>query len=101
MVRGYEVVIDFLNPQLGGGFVAYAPALKGCVAEGQTREAALEHVTDAIDCWLAYARILGRRIPVPAKASDSPAVLGPLNPAHRPGTLRNPTDCSPEVTETG
>jgi predicted RNase H-like HicB family nuclease len=80
MVRGYDVVIDLLSPRLGGGYVAYAPALKGCVAQGHTRDAAREHLADAIDCWLAYARIVGRRIPLPA-AADTPGSPSPRDPS--------------------
>ena len=78
MVRGYEVVVELLSRRLGGGFVAYAPALTGCVADGATSDEALENVADAIDCWIAYARQSGRRIPEPAangatEAQPSPA----------------------------
>jgi predicted RNase H-like HicB family nuclease len=64
MVRGYEVVVQLLNRKLGGGFVAYAPALTGCVAEGSTSDEAIVNLADAIDCWLEYARLSGRRVPV-------------------------------------
>ena len=63
MVRGYEVVVQLLNRKLGGGFVAYAPALTGCVAEGSTSDEAIVNLADAIDCWLEYARLSGRRVP--------------------------------------
>lgn len=65
MVRGYEVFVEPLNRKLGGGFIAYAPALTGCVADGATSEEALENLADAIDCWIDYARQSGRRIPEP------------------------------------
>ena len=66
MLRGYEVVVELLNRRLGGGFVAYAPALTGCLADGTTSEEALENLADAIDCWIEFARLSGRRIPEPA-----------------------------------
>jgi predicted RNase H-like HicB family nuclease len=66
MVRGYEVFVELLTRKLGGGFVAYAPALTGCVADGATSEEAIENLADAIDCWIDYARQSGRRIPEPA-----------------------------------
>ncbi|HJR82416.1 MAG TPA: type II toxin-antitoxin system HicB family antitoxin [Sphingomicrobium sp.] len=79
MVRGYEVVVELLSRRLGGGFVAYAPALTGCAADGATSDEALENVADAIDCWIAYAKQSGRRIPEPAvnettEEQASPAV---------------------------
>ena len=67
MVRGYEVVVQLLDRELGGGFVAYAPALTGCVADGTTAEEAEENLAGAIDCWLEYARVSGRRIPKPSE----------------------------------
>jgi predicted RNase H-like HicB family nuclease len=66
MVRGYQVVVQLLNRRLGGGFVAYAPALVGCVADGATSEEALANLDDAVHCWLEYARLSGRRVPEPA-----------------------------------
>ena len=65
MVHGYEVVVQLLNRELGGGFVAYAPALHGCVADGTTREEALHNLEGAVGCWLDYARQSGRRVPQP------------------------------------
>ena len=78
MVRGYEVFVELLSRRLGGGFVAYAPGLTGCVADGSTSEEALENLADAIDCWIDYAKQSGRRIPEPtaggaAEAQASPA----------------------------
>ena len=55
-VLGYDVNIERLAPHLGGGFVAYVPALKGCVADGETEEAALGNIADAILCWIDAAR---------------------------------------------
>jgi antitoxin HicB len=63
MVRGYEVVVQLLSLRLGGGFIAFAPALPGCVADGETSEEALANIDDAICCWIEYARLSGRRIP--------------------------------------
>lgn len=54
-VRGYDVEVQKLAPDLGGGFVPCVPALKGCVADGETREEALSDVEDALACWLEIA----------------------------------------------
>ena len=70
MVRGYEVVVQLLTRRLGGGFIAYAPALTGCVADGATSEEALENLNDAIHCWLEYARLSGRRVPEPLRSAQ-------------------------------
>lgn len=60
MIRGYEVDVCPLSEKLGGGFAAYAPALRGCISDGGTEEEALRNLEDAIDCWLAVARAKGR-----------------------------------------
>ena len=31
------------------GYVAYAPAMKGCVSQGETREEALGNIKDAVE----------------------------------------------------
>jgi antitoxin HicB len=65
--RGYDIRIERLRAGLGGGFVAYAPALKGCLADGESEAEALKNIGDAIDSWLEAARVKGRRIPRPAQ----------------------------------
>ena len=69
--RGYEVDVERLSADLGGGFVAFAPALKGCIADGETRDQALRDLEDAVCCWLEAARSKGRRIPLPSQTSIS------------------------------
>jgi len=64
-IRGYNVKVERLSDRLGGGVVAYAPALKGCLADGRTGDEALENLQDAIHCWLETARSVGRPIPPP------------------------------------
>ena len=73
-VRGYRVEVEPLAGHLGGGYVAYAPVLKGCVSDGETREEALRNVGDAIDCWLAAARDLGLPIPEPVLENNPPVM---------------------------
>lgn len=65
IVRGYKADIQPLVHELGGGFVAFAPALVGCVAEGRTQPDAVQNLDDAIDCWLQIAALQKRRIPAP------------------------------------
>ena len=45
----YEVVLE---PSEEGGYTVYAPALRGCVSEGDSEEEALENIKDAIGLWL-------------------------------------------------
>lgn len=34
------------------GYVAYAPALKGCVSQGETREEALKNIREAMEVYI-------------------------------------------------
>lgn len=65
-VRDYRVFVERLAPDLGGGFVAYAPALTGCVSDGETPDEALRNIYDAIACWIDAARANGEIIPAPS-----------------------------------
>lgn len=73
MIAGYEVEVQELNWSLGSGYVAFAPALKGCIADGGTREEALENLADAIECWLQAAKAKGRV--VATADADEPRVV--------------------------
>jgi predicted RNase H-like HicB family nuclease len=66
-VRNYRVYVEPLRAHLGGGFVAYAPELKGCISDGETPEEALRNIYDAIACWIDAAHEAGQPIP-PAEA---------------------------------
>jgi predicted RNase H-like HicB family nuclease len=44
----YDVVLE---PSEDGGYTVYVPSLKGCVSEGETEDAALENIKDAILLW--------------------------------------------------
>lgn len=74
MIRGYAVEVCRLRDELGGGFAAYAPELRGCISDGATEEEALRNLEDAIDCWLAAARVKGRKISQ-AKAAHPVATI--------------------------
>ena len=45
----YQVVLE---AQEGGGFTVYAPALPGCVSQGETAEEALANIREAIGLYL-------------------------------------------------
>lgn len=62
-VRAYRVFVEPLAPHLGGGFVSYAPDLKGCVSDGETPEEALSSIYDAIACWIDTAIENGQAVP--------------------------------------
>ena len=63
----YPVLIEPLAREEGGGFVATAPDLPGCMSDGETPEDALAHVQDAITAWIEEARALGRPVPKPSQ----------------------------------
>jgi antitoxin HicB len=62
----YPVLIEPLRLEDGGGFLATVPDLPGCMSDGETAEAALLSVQEAIAEWLEEARALGRAIPRPS-----------------------------------
>ena len=59
----YEIIIYWSRED--GVFVAEVPELPGCVAHGDTQEAALRNVNQAMDLWLDTAREFGDPIPEP------------------------------------
>lgn len=48
----YPVVIAPLLPEDGGGYLSYAPDLRGCMSDGETPEEALANLKDAMLEWL-------------------------------------------------
>lgn len=66
----YPVVIIPASKEDGGGFIAYAPDLEGCLADGATREEALADLQGAIAEWLHEAKRLRRPIPQPNQATE-------------------------------
>jgi antitoxin HicB len=65
--NAYPIVIEALPEDEGGGYVALVPDLPGCMADGETREAAAHAVADAIAAWIEEATDLGRPIPAPSR----------------------------------
>ena len=59
----YEIITYWSNED--HAFVAEAPELPGCAADGNTQEVALENVNRAVDLWLETAREFGDPIPEP------------------------------------
>jgi len=47
------------------GYVAYAPALKGCVSQGKTREEALKNIKEAMEVYVEA--LLDDGLPVPTE----------------------------------
>ena len=61
MMHKYEVIIYYSNED--GAFVAEVPELAGCAAHGDSHEAALGRVNEAVGLWLETAEQLGTPIP--------------------------------------
>jgi len=59
----YEVIIYWSNEDQV--FVAEVPELPGCMAHGNTQEAALAHASQAIQLWIDTAQEFGDSIPKP------------------------------------
>ena len=59
----YEIIIYWSTED--GAYVAEAPELPGCAAHGDTQEAALNHINEAVALWLATAREFGDPVPEP------------------------------------
>ena len=63
----YPIVIELLPPEDGGGFLALAPDLPGCMSDGETPQEAVANVQDAILAWIEAARDLGHPVPAPSR----------------------------------
>jgi len=62
-VHKYEIIIYWSNEDRA--FVAEVPELPGCMAHGNTPEAALASAHDAVQLWIDTAREFGDPIPEP------------------------------------
>jgi len=58
----YTVIIEKGSES---GYVAYAPALKGCVSQGATREQALFNVREAMEAYVSA--LIEDGLPVPTE----------------------------------
>jgi antitoxin HicB len=65
-VYDYPIQVQPLPDEEGGGFIAFAIDLPGCMSDGDTQEEAIANLRDAIEAWTEEARALGREIPQPS-----------------------------------
>ena len=63
----YPLIVEPLSEEDGGGFVARAPDLPGCMSDGETPEEAVVNARDAILAWIEAAQDLGQAIPAPSR----------------------------------
>jgi len=62
----YPFTIRTLSEEEGGGFLAEAFDLNGCIADGETIEEAIHELEDAITSWIRTAQEFGDPIPEPS-----------------------------------
>ena len=62
----YQIVVEPIATEDGGGFLATVPDLPGCISDGETEAEAMQNASIAIADWIAHAKAEGRRIPQPA-----------------------------------
>jgi len=55
------------------GYVAYCPALRGCVSQGETKEDALKNIKEAIEVYIEA--LVGDGFPVPTKVGKDTVEL--------------------------
>ena len=63
LLTKYEIILYWSSED--DAFIAEAPELPGCAADGVTRQEALTNVEVVIAEWIETARELGRAIPEP------------------------------------
>ncbi len=63
MENKYEIIIFWSEED--ESFIAEAPELAGCMADGRTYQEALSNVEIVISEWIETAQELNRNIPVP------------------------------------
>ena len=57
----YTVILE---PEEGGGYHVYCPALRGCHSYGDTVEEALHNIREAIELYLEDMKAEGEPLPV-------------------------------------
>jgi predicted RNase H-like HicB family nuclease len=70
MDQFYPIIIVTIDAADGGGFMGFAPDLRGCMSDGATPEEALQSTHEAVLEWLEEAKASNREIPLPGTASD-------------------------------
>ncbi|MEZ2251996.1 type II toxin-antitoxin system HicB family antitoxin [Microcoleus sp.] len=63
MIVKYEVIIYWSDEDQA--FIAEAPELPGCAADGETYQEALQNIEIIMQEWIETAKALGRSIPQP------------------------------------
>ena len=72
MESKYQIIVRWSDED--GTYIAEAPELPGCMADGPTRQEAMANVELAIQEWIERAKELGR--PIPEHECRHPRRLG-------------------------
>ena len=59
-----------IYPATEGGYVAEVPALKGCLAQGETLEETLQELATVTELWMDTAKRHGEKLPSVKKEID-------------------------------
>ena len=59
-----------IYPADEGGYVAEVPALKGCLAQGDTLEETLDELAIVAELWISTAKSHGEKLPSVKKEID-------------------------------
>jgi predicted RNase H-like HicB family nuclease len=66
MSLDHAVHIERLAESDGGGYLATAPDLPGCMSDGETPEEVLKKVQEAISSWIEAAKEWKQDVPRPS-----------------------------------
>jgi antitoxin HicB len=66
MKLDYAVRIERLAESDGGGYLATVADLPSCMSDGETPEAALKNVQEAIESWIEAAKEWKQEVPKPS-----------------------------------
>ncbi|MDZ7360663.1 MAG: type II toxin-antitoxin system HicB family antitoxin [candidate division KSB1 bacterium] len=69
-LKDYPFEVRPLPEEEGGGYLITFPDLPGCIADGETPQAAIKNGLDAAKSWLVTAREFNDPIPKPGESSS-------------------------------
>ena len=76
-LQHYAIRIEPLPREGGGGFLATVPDLPGCVADGETVDAAIAEAYDAFKAWVAAEQQDRGALPAPKTTAASSCSASP------------------------
>ena len=85
-LQDYAIHIEPLPREEGGGFLVTVPDLAGCVADGETVDAAIAEAHDAYKAWAAAEQQDRGTLPTPKTYSGEFVQRIPKNPKPRQPT---------------